>query len=514
MIGRPAFRWAAWLLTAGVLLGSTGVGVAAAAPNRGGTVFVQTVPGLSGVRLLVGGSSVMTGPGGTAEVQVADLNGIASQVRLANDQLDGSDTLAISKVRPAPHAAKHESRLSVGLDITSTVTLSIAPGSTGVPASLVKAVRLHSVTGQIRTVDPLATPTIRLPSRETRLVAGTLSSQVVTWSVDSVTAAPGVSVTARQPGFDPLGHTRWPLQLQTVHGTVMVDTIPKTSGVMFSLEGATITTGAAGNGQGVVADLNNVADRLQLATSAAGAANVSVLRVVRQPAATPGQRHVLVALAVRRPVELSFSDASGRPVPANQLSQVEITSGGTRVNLTGPAIAQPVSLLAQTATQNGRVWESRQLTYTVSTVSLNGSNAVFAGRQALNPNTASSWRISLAVYAIKVTVHDVLFGSRISSSAWVTRPDGYRYPVHIGAGTPTTLTSLVRGSYDLHVKAAVIGSHTRLLVSRSDQVNLRVITRMDAVVILLAVGALAGGVVWFGLSLRRSFGRRSGSANP
>src|SRR5262249_35208224 len=151
-----------------------------------------------------------TGPGGTAEVRVPDLNGIASQVRLASDQLDGANTLAISKVQPAPHVAQHESRLSVGLDITSTVTLGIAPGSTGVPASMVRAVRLHSVTGQIRTVDPVATPTIRLQSRETRLVAGALSPQVVTWSVDSVTAAPGVSVTARQPGFDPLGHTRWP----------------------------------------------------------------------------------------------------------------------------------------------------------------------------------------------------------------------------------------------------------------------------------------------------------------
>jgi hypothetical protein len=499
-------RSASLLLSVGVLLISTGVGVAAAAPNTGGTVLIQTLPGLSGVQLSVGGKTVVTGPGGTASVKVSDLNGIASQVRLANDQLDGADTLAITKVDPAPHAAKHESRLNVGLDVISRVTLGIDPGSTGVPADVIKALRLHSVTGQIVTVDPQATPTIRLQSWETRLVAGTLSPQVVTWSVDSVTAAPGVSVTSKQPGFDPFGHTAWSLQLQTIHGIVRVDTIPKTPGVMFNLEGATITTDASGSGQGVVADLNNVAERLQLATPMAGPATVSVLRVVKQAAGAPGQRLLLVALAVRRSVELNFVDASGQPVPASQVSEVDVTSGGTRVNLTGPNIAEPVSLLAQTATQDGSVWESRQLTYAVSAVRLNGSNAVFAGRQVFSPNTAANWRVSLAVFPIKVIVRDVLFGSRISSSAWVTRPDGYRYPVQLGAGAPAVLTSLVRGSYDLQVKAAVIGSHTRLVVSRADQVNLRVITRTDALVILLAVLALSGGIVWLGISLRRSFG--------
>jgi hypothetical protein len=511
MIRGRTCRFAALLLSVGVLLGSTGVGVAVAAPNTGGTVLIQTVPGLSGVQLSVSGRTVVTGAGGTASVPVSDLNGIASRVTLANDQLDAADTLAITKVDPAPHVAQHESQLYVGLNITSPVTLSLESGTTGVPAGLIKALRLHSVNGQILTVNPQATPTIRLQSRDTRLVTGTLSPQVVTWSVDSVTAVPGVSVRARQPGFDPFGHTSWPLQLQTVHGTIGIDTIPKTPGVMFSLEGAIITTDAIGSGQGVVTDLNNVADRIQLATPTAGPATVSVLRVVKQPAGAPGQRHLLVALAVRRTVQFGFVDASGQSVPASQVSEVKVTSGGTSANLTGPDIAKPVSLLAQTATEDGKVWQSRQLTYTVSTVRINGSNAVFAGRQAFNPNTAASWRISLAVFPIKIAVRDVLFGSRISSSAWVTRPDGSRYPVHLGAGAPTVLTSLVRGSYDVQVRAAVIGSHTRLLVSRPDQVNLRVITRTDVLVMLFAVLALGGGVVWLGLHFRRSLRRRSGS---
>jgi hypothetical protein len=222
---------------------------------------------------------------------------------------------------------------------------------------------------------------------------------------------------------------------------------------------------------------------------------------------------LLVALAVRRSIALTFADYSGQPVPPGQLSEVELTSGGTRVNLTGPAIAAAVPLLAQTATQIGNAWQPRELRYTVTTVRLNGSNAVFAGQQSFNPNGAASWRISLAVFAIKVTVRDVVFGSSISSSAWVTRPDGHRYPVHLAAGAPTVLASLVRGSYDLQVKAAVVGSHTRLLVSRTDRVNLRVITRKDALAVVLAVALLGGGVVWLGLSLRRSAGQRSGGVD-
>jgi hypothetical protein len=71
---------------------------------------------------------------------------------------------------------------------------------------------------------------------------------------------------------------------------------------------------------------------------------------------------------------------------------------------------------------------------------------------------------------------------------------------------------MVRGLYDLRVDAAVFGKHTKVLVSRDDLVQVRVVTPLDIAVFALAVlliGAclvLLGGVV-----PRRRLRRRRGS---
>ena len=70
-----------WALTLAVLLAAGSA--SAAAGSTAGRVFLQTVPALPGVHLLVDGRTVTTGPDGSAAVAVADLNGVASRVRLA-----------------------------------------------------------------------------------------------------------------------------------------------------------------------------------------------------------------------------------------------------------------------------------------------------------------------------------------------------------------------------------------------------------------------------------------------
>jgi len=117
MITLPSRRkCASLLLSQAVLISVIGAGLAAAAPApSGGTVSIQTVPALEGVRVALGSHVVRTGADGSASVQVSDLNGIASRVELADTQLDATDTITLAKVQPAPHAAAHESHLTLGL---------------------------------------------------------------------------------------------------------------------------------------------------------------------------------------------------------------------------------------------------------------------------------------------------------------------------------------------------------------------------------------------------------------
>jgi hypothetical protein len=513
---RSPRRWGRTLVVVPMVafLAAGATALAAPAVDNSGTVFVQTTPALSGVRLAIGGGLVTTGWDGSVSLHVSDLRGIAARVSLADSSLDATDTLAISKIQTAPHSAKRESHLGVGLDITSRVRLQVDAGNTGVPARSVHSVRLHSITGQVLTVDPQKTPYVTMLSRRTRLTSGTLTAQTVSWTVDSVQVGPGVSLTTQQPRFDPFRHQVWELRLHPVHGTVVVDTVPATAGVAFNLDGATLTTGADGRATGVVSDLNNVSDRLRLSTPVAGSLTVSLLQVAKRPPGARFQRHVLAALMIRRPVSLSFKDAVGAQVPVGRISELRLEGGGATVVLTGDEIAQPVSLVSGVARQVEAVWQPKEVTYAVADVRMDGGAAVFAGQQRFNPSTTANWRVSLSVFDLKVTVRDVIFGTRISSPAWVTRPDGQRYRIELAARQATVLPSLVRGDYDLEAESAIYGSHTKLLVSRNDEVDLRVVTGLDVVIFALTTVSLIASVLVLGRFVQRGRGRRPAKGQP
>ena len=498
MSSRRGLRALAALVLLPVVLAGTAVASDIAAGQTQGTVFIQTAPALGGVNLLVGSAAVTTGPDGRAVVTVADINKISAKVSLGRSVLNSRTTLSLAYVKPAPHTAKYQSHLTIGLDVTSKVTLRISRGTTGVAPSQVHAVRLHSVIGQTILVDPQRTPTINLLSRKTRLVAGVVVPQVVTWTVDSLRAALGVSITTLRAKFDPFSSSVWPLILRPVNGTVVVDTVPATPGVSFLLEGATFTTNAKGQGTSAVADLNGVDLRLRVSTAQAAGSTVSILRVSRLKPAAAFQRHLVAALAVSRPVSLSFTDPSGRAVSGQRVAEVQLTGDGSTVAVSGAQLQDPVSLLSDQAKLVDGTWKAQQVTYSVSRVTVEGSNAVFAGRQRFNPNTASHWPISVSLFDMSVTVRDVLFSTRVTSAADVIRPDGVRYAVQLGGRGPTLLRSLVRGEYTLTTQSAVLGGSSKILVSKNSEVDLRVVTLPDVLVLLFLILGASVSVVMLG----------------
>lgn len=480
-----------------------GGAVAAGAGSSPGLVVLQTAPALGGVHLVVGSRPVTTRPDGSARVTVASINGVAATVRLASQAVDSRTSVALASVQPAPHTVRHQSHLTVGLDVTAAVRLHVAAGRTGVPSSSVHTVRLHSVTGRTRVVDPQRTPVVRLLARKARLVGGVVRPQVVTWSVDSLRAGPGVSLTTAHARFDPLSGPVWALQLQPVRGTVDLDTVPATAGVTFLLDGASFTTDSHGRATASTADLNRVDLRLGLAGHQAGTSTVSVLRVSRLKPRAPFHRRLLVALAVSRPVTLRFVDPTGRPVPTGRVTSVLLEGGGRTVPVPRALLGGPVPLLATVGRLVDGRWQTQQVTYSARRVTVEGSDAVFAGQQRFRPASGSTWPVSVAVFDVTVTVRDVLFGRRISSTAQVSRPDGARSQVALAADRATVLPSLVRGEYTLSTDSAVLGASASILVSKASEVDLRVVTAADAVVALLAVGALAGLLVLGGRESRR-----------
>ncbi len=497
--GRPA--GAALVAVLLPVLAAVATPAAGARPTPG-VVFVTTSPALAGVHLAVGPALVTTGPGGRASVRVADFNGIASRVSLADRHLGVRHVLRLAFVSPAPHTARYESHLTVGLDVTSLVRLRVDPGSTGAGRRDVRAVRLHSVTGETRLVDPSRTASVRLLSRKARR-PGSTAPGAVTWTVDSLRSGDGSTFATSRTPFDPFRGGTWRLQLRPVAGTVVVDTVPATSGVTFVLDGASFTTDAHGHATSAIADLNGVDLRLRASSPQADGVSVSVARVARLAPTAPFQRHLLVALAVRRPVTLRFADPTGRAVPASRVSEVRLDGGGETVRVSGDQLAEPVPLLASIGRLADGVWTPQPVTYAVTRVEVEGANAVFSGQQRLDPGSRPAPMIAVSVFDLHVTLRDAVFGRRVASTAYVVRPDGAGSRLQIGSGRPTVIRSLVRGEYVLTTHRAVVGSDTTLQVSKTSAVDLRVVTLLDAAVLTVLVLGPATGLVLLGLGLRR-----------
>jgi hypothetical protein len=207
---------------------------------------------------------------------------------------------------------------------------------------------------------------------------------------------------------------------------------------------------------------------------------------------------------VSRPVSLSFTTPHGGVVPVDRVEAVQLAGGGRTLTVSGEHLREPVSLLAAQANFVDGALTPHEVTYSIASVKVDGSDAVFAGRQRFNPAQASHWPISVSMFDVHVTVSDVLFGGGVTSGAEVTRPDGVSYGVRFDGGRPTLLRSLVRGDYILTTDSAVLGARSRLLVNKNMNVELRVITVLDVLVLFLLMLAVSTSLVVLGRRWARS----------
>ncbi|MGH3508837.1 MAG: hypothetical protein ACRDPI_01235, partial [Nocardioidaceae bacterium] len=456
----------------------------------------------------IGGTTATTGADGRVEVSVADLNHISSRVALASGLLNNRTMVTLTRVHPLPHTSPHVSQLAVGLSVASTVRIRLGSGHTGVSTRTVSGLRLHSVTGQVITVDPRSRSQLALTSRRAMLQHGVLKSQTVTWSVDRVTTTTGEATTTDIPRFDPLGRSVWDIRLAPVAGLVHVMTVPKTPDVTFQLGGETLTTNLHGVATARLADLNNVTSRIRLLTDAAGSLSVSLLRVTKLPPGAVHQRRVLASLLVSRPVRLRFVDSDGVTVPVPRVAWVRLKGDGRSTRISGRRLGTAVMLPATTAVQVESTWRTRDITYSISTARVDGANAVFNGRQRFDPNQQSTWQVRLSVFRLSLTVRDVLFGRRTASTVTVTLPDGTSQHVYASTGKPLMFPALVRGVYKVKIGAAAVGSHSSVLVSRDGAADFRVLTRLDAVVIAIALAGLVVALISTGRALAGRPSRR------
>jgi hypothetical protein len=213
----------------------------------------------------------------------------------------------------------------------------------------------------------------------------------------------------------------------------------------------------------------------------------------------PMRRNYMVtaAFTVQYPVGAKFVDNKGRPLDPDRISAVKIRSD------TGQVMDLP---------KTGTVWldgtqpvyrkselVENDVSYSLQSITVSGTNIVDAGRQRFSPAKGASVTLAGQFHDLTVRAHDAIYQGSVAGQARVTCPDGTVQTVPLGPDHTATLHNLPRGRYSVTVvSGGGLVLADEFILSRDKELDLPVVSRADlgtigVAAVLVAVGLLLAG---------------------
>ncbi|MEA2305354.1 MAG: hypothetical protein QOH43_2634 [Solirubrobacteraceae bacterium] len=313
----------------------------------------------------------------------------------------------------------------------------------------------------------------------------------------AVAGAPGVATDAAA------------LPLRTVN--VTVTTIPPTPKVKVAWQGSVLRTDARGRLQIPIVTGSRRTDR------AFGAGMTERLRVLRTRVRTgviaefdrwrgTAGRGLQASLVLSYHVIPRFVDPHGDAVAPGDVDGVSFRSrsGVVRWEPGGGALWVPGTRVVAF----GDHVAVKQVEYTVDDARVEGLSVVNRAQQRFLPSKVQRVRIGLLLHSVSFTVRDALFGFRTGKSVRVVQAGGRIRTTELRDGDSEVLRRLPRGTYDVRVQAAGMGSTRPLALSRDQQLELSVVSYLDIAVVGGALTLVALLLVIVGRPglRRRAFG--------
>jgi hypothetical protein len=223
-----------------------------------------------------------------------------------------------------------------------------------------------------------------------------------------------------------------------------------------------------------------------------------------------------IALSTHYRITPTFVDLKGRPVAPELVDRYSLKSRhGVRLTRRGgrPALLQASRVVRFT----GRL-VSKQIDWSVEHVMVEGSDVVNRAQQRFKPSRLRGrLPVKLLFYPVTFSAHDAIFGFPVGRGVKVVKPNGTRVRYAFGDGASVHLDRLPRGLYRVTVDARGYSFQRPVALSKSQIVELEVITWLDvAVVVGLLVSVALLLLVARRPALRRRltrpFRRRRGAA--
>ncbi len=287
--------------------------------------------------------------------------------------------------------------------------------------------------------------------------------------------------------------------------TVKVEVVPNYPGVQFTLDGMSEVTGA--NGVAVVNDPN-----LSAAESAVSLPQqqlspnlrVRLDRVASDPNHGDFSRLLVVELDADRAVSIHLVTPQGKPVPQSQVDSVTLKdSVGRTTKLTRSQLRGPVWLSASRPSPVAQGVADRNITYSIASAVVSGSNAVNSGQLRFDTRRSLTWNVPAILHSLTIVGNDLMAGRPAGSSVRLTYPDGAVRVVPFGPGHRVTLTDLPRGSYGVKVQGGLVPLASTVRLSKDQTATEIVVTAGNALEILAILMAVAAVITAAGVIGRR-----------
>lgn len=297
--------------------------------------------------------------------------------------------------------------------------------------------------------------------------------------------------------------------------TVTVRTTPRLAGVPFVFDGRTAVTGTDGVARFTGAhDFGGHTLKVDDSELGSGGRKFAFARWAGQRNPDQAFRRtveglplradytVTAAFTARFRVTVRCVDQDGRAVPRERVPSVTVRSdtGHTR----RLPVGRPVWLDGLLPVYRKSVLSSRRVSYVLLAADAYGANTVDAGRQRFRPAEERSVTFATPFHDLTVSAQDAVFGSAAGSGALVTLPDGTVRRVPFGTDGTATLRDLPHAQYEVEVTGGKgLRAAQQIRLSRTQAVQMRVVSRVDLVLAVGTVAAVAVGLLLVGRVLRR-----------
>jgi hypothetical protein len=277
---------------------------------------------------------------------------------------------------------------------------------------------------------------------------------------------------------------------------IEVGTVPQVAGIVFTVDGVSLRTGADGRVRIRVAPGRQHLIALHQFVSPRRGVRAEFLRwqdgrrtLRRSIDGFTGVHQLRAAYAVTKRTRFVFVTPQGSHVDPRTIDSASLLrSDGRHVVLRS---LTPQWLAARTVAP-GHIFRTLRFHYALESVTASGSNVVNRGQQRFLPG--GRVEVSVLFYRVHLRARDAFFGFPIGSSVSVTYPDGHATRLILEDGNAVT-QPLPRGDYVIKVDVSGVGTTHDIVVSRDSEAAIRILSVYDALAVVAAF-LLASAVLY------------------